>query len=84
MDEKLLLARLPRPSIPRRSSLGSTASRATAEHHGSELVADLPLQDRPVLQRGFLQHVVQDAGDDGRLLAAVAGQDIATLAGCAT
>ena len=62
-------------SSPRRSNLGSSASLATASTTGPNLSPIFCSSTGRLVRRALLQHVVQDAGDDGHLLAPVAGQD---------
>ena len=71
----LLLAGLPGALGAAAVVLGLERVPGDREGDGPELVRDLPLERRAAVGAGLLQHVMQDAADDGHLLAAVAGED---------
>ena len=74
LGEVLLLARLPRP-LAAPVVLRLQRVLGDGQRHRPELLGDLALQHGPPVGPAFLQHVVQDARDDGHLLAPVARQD---------
>ncbi len=71
----LLLAGLPGALAAAAVVLGLQRVPRDRQGDRSELVRDLPLERRAAVGTGLLQHVMEDAADDGHLLAAVAGQD---------
>jgi hypothetical protein len=75
LSQVFLLAGLPAALPAAEVVLGLQRVPGDGEDHGPELVADLPLEHRTTVRRGLLQHVVEDAGYDGQLLAAVARED---------
>ena len=75
LAEILLLACLPGALAAPPVELGLQGVLRDGEGDGAELVRDLALEHRPPVRRGFLQHVVQDAGHEGHLLAAVTRED---------
>ena len=81
LGQVLLLARLPRPLLAAPVELGLERVLGHRQRDRPELVRDLVLEHRPAIGRTLLQHVMEDAGHDRQLLAAVAREDDGDVGG---